>query len=126
MTTDVTEETYPGLVENGNVLLDVWGPDCVPCMALMPFVESLEQDYAGRVAVLKLNAPDHRKLCRELRVAGLPAYITLRDGVEVERVTSTQATQKNIVAAVERLLAGVPAKGLPVPEHLREEVRTQP
>jgi thioredoxin 1 len=119
VTTDVTEETYPGLVESGHVLLDVWGPDCVPCMALMPFVASLELEYAGRVSVLKLNAPEQRKLCRELRVAGLPAYITLRDGVEVERVTSTKATQANITAAVERLLAGAPAVGLPVPEHLR-------
>jgi thioredoxin 1 len=119
MAIDVTEETYPDLVESGNVLLDVWGPDCGPCLAMMPFVATLEQEYAGRVAVLKLNAPDHRKLCRELRVAGLPAYITLRDGVEVERVTGGKATQATITAAIERLLAGAPAMGLPVPEHLR-------
>jgi thioredoxin 1 len=119
MAIDVTEETFPALVERGHVLLDVWGPDCGPCIAMMPYVQTLEEEYAGRVAVLKLEAPEHRKLCRELRVAGLPAYITMRDGVEVERVTSTQATRENIKAAVERLLAGAPARGLPVPEHLR-------
>lgn len=119
MPTDVTVETFPQLTGGGHVLIDVWGPDCVPCMALMPFVEALADDYAGRVSVLKLNAPDNRQLCRELRVAGLPAYITMRDGVEIERVTGNQANQDNITAAVERMLAGAPAKGLPVPEHLR-------
>jgi thioredoxin-like negative regulator of GroEL len=119
MAIDATEANFSDLVEQGNVLLDVWGPDCVPCMALMPFVETLETEYVDRVSVLKLNGPDNRKLCRDLRVAGLPAYITMRDGVEVERVTGGQATQNNIRAAIERLLAGAPAVGLPVPEHLR-------
>jgi thioredoxin-like negative regulator of GroEL len=119
MTKDLTEENFQELVEQGDVLVDVWGPGCVPCMALMPFLETLETEYEGRISVLKLNAPDNRKLCRDLRVAGLPAYVTMRDGVEVERVTGGQANQQNIRAAVERLLAGAPARGLPVPEHLR-------
>ena len=71
--------------------------------------------YAGKVRVLKLNAPDNRKLCRDLRVAGLPAYLTLRDGVEVERVTGNGTTIADVEAAVGRLLDGTPAKGLAEP-----------
>jgi thioredoxin 1 len=119
MTVDATAETFPEFTASGNVLIDVWGSDCIPCVALMPLVERLAEEYAGRVSVLKLNAPENRKLCRDLRVAGLPAYLTMRDGVEVERVTGAGATAATIRAAVERLLAGVPARGLPVPEHLR-------
>ena len=119
MAIDATEATFPSLVEKGNVLLDVWGPQCAPCIALMPAIEALEKKYGGRVVLLKLNAPENRKLCRDLRIAGLPAYVTFRDGVEVERVTSTHASADHIEAAVERLLGGAPAKGLPVPEHLQ-------
>jgi hypothetical protein len=54
-----------------------------------------------------------------MRVAGLPTYITLRDGGEVERVTGNGATIDDIEAAIQRLLAGAPVTGLPVPEHLR-------
>lgn len=120
MAVDATVETFLDLVREGNVLLDVWGPQCAPCLALMPAVEALEARFVDRIRVLKLNAPENRKVCRDLRVAGLPAYITFRDGVEVERLTSVDATPADIERAIERLLAGAPARGLPVPEHLRQ------
>jgi thioredoxin-like negative regulator of GroEL len=115
MAADVTVDTFPELVAEGNVLLDIWGPQCAPCMALMPAVEALGERYEGQVRLLKLNAPENRKVCRDLRVAGLPAYITLRDGVEVERLTGNGTTVDDIETAVDRLLAGAPATGLPQP-----------
>jgi thioredoxin 1 len=113
--TEVTVDTFPEHVANGNVLLDIWGPQCAPCLTLMPAVEALGERYDGTVKLLKLNAPENRKVCRDLRVAGLPAYITLRDGVEVERLTGNGTTIHEIEAAVGRLLSGAPAKGLPEP-----------
>lgn len=119
MTTDVTEGTYDELATDGHVLLDVWGPDCAPCVAMMPAVEDLAARYEGRVRVLKLEGPEHRRLCRSLRVAGLPTYITMRDGGEVERLTGGGIAPSDLEAAIERLLGGAPVVGLPVPEHLR-------
>ena len=71
------------------------------------------------VRFVKVNAPENRKVCRDLRVAGLPAYLTMRDGVEVERLTGEGTTPEQIEAAIDRLLGGAPAVGPPVPEHLR-------
>jgi hypothetical protein len=56
-------------------------------------------------------------------LAGLPAYLTMRDGVEVERLTSNETTPEQIEAAILRLLDGAPAVGPPVPEHLQPEGR---
>ena len=117
---DATVDTFAELAGRGNVLVDIWGPDCQPCIALMPAVETLAERYHGRVRFVKVNAPDNRKVCRDLRVAGLPAYLTMRDGVEVERLTGNGTTADQIDAAIGRLLDGAPAAGPPVPEHLRE------
>jgi thioredoxin 1 len=118
MMTDLTAESFDEATK-GPVLVDVWGPDCQPCLVMMPAVEALGERFAGRVRLLKLNGPDNRKLCRDLRVAGLPTYITLRDGGEVERLTGDGVTVDQLEAAVERLLDGAPVVGLPVPGHLR-------
>ena len=48
------------------VLVDFWGPQCKPCLALMPAVEELERDYAGKIKVAKLNAAENRMLCANL------------------------------------------------------------
>ena len=79
---DATVETFDQLVREGQVLVDIWGPQCRPCLTLMPAVESLAETYGDNVRFVKVNAPENRKICRDLRVAGLPAYLTMRDGVE--------------------------------------------
>ena len=38
------------------VLVDFWGPQCKPCLALMPIVERIEGEYAGKLKVVKVNA----------------------------------------------------------------------
>ena len=117
---DATVDTFAALAGEGSVLVDIWGPDCRPCLALMPAVETLAERYRDRVRFVKVNAPENRKVCRDLRVSGLPAYLTMRDGVEVERLTGNGTTAEEIEAAIGRLLGGAPAVGPPVPEHLRE------
>ena len=118
---EATVDTFEQLSADGPVLVDIWGPQCQPCLALMPAVEALAESYGDRVRFLSVNAPDNRKICRDLRVAGLPAYVTLRDGVEVERLTSNGTTPDQIERAILRLLDGAPAVGPPVPEHLRTQ-----
>ena len=120
---EATVETFAELSANGPVLVDIWGPQCQPCLALMPAVEALAQTYGDRVRFLSVNAPDNRKVCRDLRVAGLPAYLTMRDGVEVERLTSNATSPDQIEQAILRLLDGAPAVGPPIPDHLRTEGR---
>ena len=68
---EATVETFDELSREGEVLVDIWGPQCQPCLALMPTVESLAETYGDRVRFLKVNAPYNRKICRDLRVAGL-------------------------------------------------------
>jgi thiol-disulfide isomerase/thioredoxin len=41
MVTEATAETITDLLKEGHVLIDFWGPDCAPCMAMMPAVEAL-------------------------------------------------------------------------------------
>jgi thioredoxin 1 len=121
---DATVETFDDLVRAGEALIDIWGPQCQPCLALMPAVEALERTYGDRVRFVKVNAPDNRKVCRDLRVAGLPAYITMRDGVEVERLTRNGTTHEQIEEAIVRLMDGAPAVGPPIPEHLSEQAHS--
>lgn len=94
---DATKENYDELVASGTVLVDVWGPECQPCLALMPHVEKLAEERAD-LDVVKLEAPSARRLCMSLRVMGLPAYILYRDGTEVSRLTGQDITPASLEA----------------------------
>ena len=86
----------------GVMLVDFWGPLCKPCLALMPAVEKLERDYAGRVEVGKVNSAQNRMLCARLRVMSLPTFILYKDGIETERLTGEDTRAADLQAAIER------------------------
>jgi thioredoxin 1 len=88
------------------VLVDFWGPQCHLCLALMPAVDALEEEYAGRIKVAKLNAAaGNRMLCARLRILGLPAFLFYKNGVEVKRLSGVQITLKDIEDAIQQILA---------------------
>jgi thioredoxin 1 len=87
MPVDARVETFDELTGEGSVLVDFWGPRCQPCLAMMPTVARLEKEADGAVRVVKVNAPEAREICRELKVFGLPTYVLMRDGVEIDRLT---------------------------------------
>ena len=89
------------LKAKGAVMVDFWGPQCRPCLALMPIVERLEQEYAGRLKVAKVNATGNRMLCAKLRVLGLPTYLFYRDGAEINRLAGELITESDLVKAIE-------------------------
>lgn len=81
---DATKESFHDLVAEGVSLVDVWGPDCAPCVAMMPDVERLENERD--IKVVKIEAPKNRRLCIELRVMGLPHFLLFHNGEEVDRL----------------------------------------
>ncbi|MFC1979812.1 thioredoxin family protein [Chloroflexota bacterium] len=86
------------------VLVDFWGPQCKPCLALMPTVEELEKDYAGRLKVAKLNATENRMLCAKLRVLGLPTFLFYKEGVEINRLVGDNIAKDDLTKATNAMV----------------------
>ena len=100
---EATREDFHDLVADGVVLVDVWGPSCAPCLALMPHVEALAgaRDW---LRVVKLEAPKARRLCIELQVMGLPAFLLYRDGEEVARLSAPDLGPDRLLAWLDESL----------------------
>lgn len=86
------------------VLVDFWGPQCRPCLALMPGVEALEKTCSGRLKVAKVNAAQNRMLCARLRVMSLPTFILYNGGAESKRLTGEDLKMDDIQSAVDKIL----------------------
>ncbi len=94
---DATAENFRDLVAEGTVLVDVWGPACAPCVALSPHVEAIAEERPD-LRVLKLEAPNARRLCMELKIMGMPAFLLFRDGEETARLHDPQLTADKLRA----------------------------
>jgi len=85
----VTTDTFDAEVRQATqpVLVDFWGPRCGLCLALMPYVEQIAEQYNGRLKVVKVNAQENRRLCVQLKVMSLPTFLFFAQGQEVDRMT---------------------------------------
>lgn len=109
--TEATRDNFRELVADGTTLVDVWGTDCQPCMRLMPFVERLAEERADDLKVVKLEAPRARRLCIEMRVMGLPAFLLFKDGTEVARINGADLNEAKIQAWLDETLSATAGVG---------------
>ena len=102
LTIELNRDNFEGEVLESKepVMVDFWGPQCRPCLALMPTVERIEKDYASRLKVTKVNAGQNRMLCAKLRVMSLPTYLFYKDGVEINRLVGEHITENALIGAI--------------------------
>jgi thioredoxin 1 len=102
----VNKENYEDEVVKSEmpVVVDLWGPQCGPCLALMPDVEKLAGEYEGRVKFCKLNVAENRRVAISLKVMGVPTILFYKGGELVSRITGGEVNLEAIRERTEALL----------------------
>lgn len=66
-------------------MVDFWASWCGPCKMLSPVVESIADQYEGKVLVGKVNVDEEPDLARRFGVMSIPTVVFLKNGVEFDR-----------------------------------------
>jgi thiol-disulfide isomerase/thioredoxin len=104
--TEATRDDFFELVADGVVLVDVWGPSCQRCLALLPHEELADRRQDLRV--VKLEAPRARRICMDLKLMGLPAFLLFRNGEEIGRIADPNLTAEHLDAWLGEALSTSP------------------
>ena len=86
------------------VIVDFWGPQCAPCLALMPEIEKLAEEFEGKIKIGKLNSAENRRFCMTMKVMGLPTFLFYKNGECLQRLSGDEVTADSVRAAAEKLL----------------------
>jgi thioredoxin 1 len=107
MAIDVDADTFEKEVLQSElpVMVDFWGPQCAPCLALMPQVENLGTVYGGKLKISKIDASKNRRLCLNLKVLGLPTFLFYKNGQEVDRLSGGSLKIEEIETSVEKIIS---------------------
>ena len=68
------------------VFVDFWAEWCGPCRAIGPVLESLADDFDGKVKVVKINVDENGKLATEYNVNAIPSLIIFKGDKEADRI----------------------------------------
>ncbi len=69
----------------GPVLVDFWAEWCAPCKAMVPDLEAVAAQYAGRVRVGKLNVEENEQVPYQYGITAMPTLIVFKGGKVAEQ-----------------------------------------
>jgi thioredoxin 1 len=68
------------------VLVDFWATWCAPCKAISPLVDTVADEYAGKVKVGKVNVDENQATPGKYGVRGIPTIILFKGGAVIDQV----------------------------------------
>ena len=92
----LTDETFNEKVLDSNipVLVDYWAEWCGPCKMIAPILESLVEEYVGKLVIAKHNIDDNPQTPAKYGVRGIPTLMIFKDGnIEATKVGALSKSQ---------------------------------
>ncbi len=68
------------------VLVDFWATWCAPCKAIAPLVDTVADEYAGKIKVGKVNVDENQATPGKYGVRGIPTMILFKNGAVLDQV----------------------------------------
>ena len=92
----LTDETFEEEVIQSNipVLVDYWAEWCGPCKMIAPILDSITDEYAGKLKISKINIDDNQQTPQKYGVRGIPTLMIFKNGnVEATKVGALSKSQ---------------------------------
>ena len=80
---DVLDSSVP-------VVVDFWAEWCGPCKMIGPSLETISDEMAGKVKIVKLNIDEHQIVAGQHGIQSIPTLLIFKDGKLASKMTGAR------------------------------------
>ena len=102
---DVTDASFAQILELSRsvpVVVDLWAEWCGPCKMLIPVLNELATEYAGKVKIAKVNVDQAGMLASQYNVQSIPALFFFKGGQVVAQMVGARS-KKDLKAQLDQI-----------------------
>ena len=82
---ELTANSFDKETKKGKAVVDFWAEWCGPCKMSKPIFEALSDEMKD-MQFTSVNVDDHPDIPARFGVMGIPTFLVLKDGNEVDRI----------------------------------------
>lgn len=103
---ELTDDNFKTTLQNAKtpVLVDFSASWCGPCKALAPTIDKVAVEYAGKLAVYKVDIDNAGETASDFNIQSVPTCIFFRGNKEIGRFTG-QIDLRSVKSHVDKVLA---------------------
>lgn len=80
--------------EKGSIVVDFYAKWCAPCLKMMPMVDKLAGEFAGKVTVLKVEADGNQAILQAYGIDEIPSFIVFHQGKILQKTSGFREEPK--------------------------------
>lgn len=98
-----SEEEFAKTLSSGIVVADFYADWCMPCKMIAPVMEKLQNQYADKLTVVKINIDELPELAAQYNILSIPAILFFKNGTLVNTSVGVRPYEE-LAAEADKLL----------------------
>ena len=87
----LTNNNFEAVTNSGVSLVDFYANWCGPCKMVLPIIDSLDEEFAGKANICKVDVDANGDIASKYNIKSVPTVLIMKDGEVVDTLVGMKS-----------------------------------